>query len=72
MVRSFDELVAKAVVVDVTGWGFDWLNGRVSEQRPPWRYARLIADRLGQVGSALASTLAAVRSSRRPQCCLPG
>jgi len=52
-VRSFDELVAEAAAADVTGWRFDWLNGRATEERPPWGYAKLLADRLGQVESAL-------------------
>jgi hypothetical protein len=52
-VRSFDELVGDAAAADVTGWGFDWLNGRAIEERPPWGYAKLQADRLGQVESAL-------------------
>ncbi len=52
-VRSFDELVAEAAAADVTGWGFDWINGRATEDRPPWGYAKLLADRLGQVESAL-------------------
>jgi SAM-dependent methyltransferase len=53
MVRSFDELVGEAAAADVTGWGFDWLDGRAAEERPPWGYAKLLADRLGQVESAL-------------------
>lgn len=53
MVRSFDQLVAQAAAADVTGWGFDWLNGRAFEQRPPWGYAKLLADRLGRVASAV-------------------
>lgn len=51
--RSFEELVAEAEAADITGWGFDWLDGRATEERPPWGYARLLADRLAQVGSAL-------------------
>ena len=53
LIRTFDELVAEAAAADVTGWGFDWLNGRATEERPPWAYAKLLSDRLGQVGSAL-------------------
>ncbi len=53
MVRAFNDLVAEAVAADVSGWGFDWLDGRASEERPPWRYSHLLADRLGQVASAL-------------------
>ncbi len=51
--RSFDDLVAEAAAADVTGWGFDWLNGRATEERPPWGYAKLLAKRLTQVDSAL-------------------
>ncbi|QZY52343.1 class I SAM-dependent methyltransferase [Leucobacter tenebrionis] len=51
--RSFDELAAEAVRADVTGWGFEFLRGRATEQRPPWKYASLLAARLGSVSSAL-------------------
>jgi SAM-dependent methyltransferase len=52
-VRSFDDLVAEAAAADVSGWGFGWLDGRAAEERPPWSYAKLLADRLGRVESAL-------------------
>lgn len=51
--RSFEDLVDEAEAVDVSGWDFGWLDGRASEQRPPWGYSRLVAARLSQVGSAL-------------------
>ncbi len=51
--RPFEELVAESEAADVTGWGFGWLDGRATEERPPWAYARLLADRLGRVRSAL-------------------
>lgn len=51
--RSLDDLVAEAEAADVTGWGFGWLDGRATEERPPWGYARLLAARLATVGSAL-------------------
>lgn len=51
--RSFNALVAEAEAAHVTGWGFGWLDGRATEERPPWGYARLIADRLADVGCAL-------------------
>jgi SAM-dependent methyltransferase len=51
--RAFDELLAEAESVDVTGWDFSWLDGRATEERPPWGYARLLATRLPRVGSAL-------------------
>ena len=51
--RTFEELVDEAFAADVSGWGFDWLNARANEERPPWGYAKLLAGRLGQVQSAL-------------------
>lgn len=51
--KPCDELIDEAAVADVEGWGFDWLHGRATEERPPWGYARLMAERLTGVGSAL-------------------
>lgn len=51
--KPFDALVAEAEAADVSGWGFDWLIGRASEERPPWGYARLLAQRLAGIESAL-------------------
>lgn len=51
--QTFEELVSAAELADVTGWGFEWLAGRATEQRPPWGYARLLAARLAAVDSAL-------------------
>jgi hypothetical protein len=35
-VRTFSDLVDEAAAVDVSGWNFEWLEGRATEQRPPW------------------------------------
>ncbi len=51
--RTFDDLVDEAAMADVSGWDFGWLDGRATEERPPWGYARLLAERLGRVGSAV-------------------
>ncbi|WP_353649205.1 class I SAM-dependent methyltransferase [Nakamurella sp. A5-74] len=51
--RSFDELVSEAASADVSGWGFSWLDGRATEERPPWRFVRLLAERLGRAECAL-------------------
>jgi SAM-dependent methyltransferase len=51
--RSFDDLVREAEAADVTGWGFGWLDGRATEERPPWGYARLLAARLASARAAL-------------------
>jgi SAM-dependent methyltransferase len=52
-VRPFDELVDEAMAADMTGWRFDWLDGRASEERPPWGFSRLLAERLAAVRSAI-------------------
>lgn len=51
--RTFAELVDEAATVDVSGWDFGWLDGRATEERPPWGYSRLLASRLPDVASAL-------------------
>lgn len=51
--RGYEELVQEASAADVTGWGFEWLDGRATEERPPWGFARLLADRLATATSAL-------------------
>ncbi|WP_091532541.1 class I SAM-dependent methyltransferase [Microlunatus soli] len=51
--RSFEELITEAEAADVDGWGFGWLAGRATEERPPWGYARLLAQRLAAADSAL-------------------
>ena len=51
--RDFETLVNEAAEADVTGWGFDWLEGRATEERPPWGFATLLAGRLATVRSAL-------------------
>lgn len=51
--RAFEDLVSEAESADITGWGFSWLDGRATEERPPWGYSRLLSGRLAQVRSAL-------------------
>ena len=53
MDRSFAELVAEADAVDVTGWDFSWLDGRATEERPPWGYQRLMGEKIGQAAMTL-------------------
>jgi SAM-dependent methyltransferase len=52
-VRAYEELVAEAAAADVSGWDFGWLDGRATEERPPWGYARLLAADLATAPSAL-------------------
>ena len=51
--RAFEDLVAEADVADVSGWSFEWLDGRATEQRPSWGYQRLMGARLASANSAL-------------------
>lgn len=51
--RPFEDLVAEAVAADVTGWGFGWLDGRATEERPPWSYVRLLGSALAGADAAL-------------------
>ncbi|GGK15027.1 methyltransferase type 11 [Streptomyces camponoticapitis] len=51
--RGFDELIAEADAVSVDGWDFSWLDGRATEERPPWGYARSMAERMGRASAAL-------------------
>jgi len=50
---TFEELIADAEAADVTGWGFGWLDDRATEERPPWGYARLLAERWASARAAL-------------------
>lgn len=50
---SVETLIADAEAADVTGWGFGFIDGRATEERPPWGYARMMAERLARVESAL-------------------
>ncbi|HEX6344444.1 class I SAM-dependent methyltransferase [Umezawaea sp.] len=50
---GFEELVAEAAAVDVTGWDFSWLDGRATEERPPWGYQRLMGERIGRAEVSL-------------------
>jgi SAM-dependent methyltransferase len=50
---SCDELVTEAEAAPVDGWGFAWLDGRATEERPPWGYARVVARRMAGAAAAL-------------------
>jgi SAM-dependent methyltransferase len=50
---SFEDLLAEGAAVPVEGWDFSWFDGRATEERPPWGYSRMLADRMGAASSAL-------------------
>ena len=49
----FEELVSEAERAPITGWDFGWLDGRATEERAPWGYSKLLAERMTQASSAL-------------------
>ena len=53
MTRSFDDLVNEAAAADIEGWDFSWLNGRATEERPSWGYAKMMAKRMAAATAAL-------------------
>ncbi|WKT89933.1 class I SAM-dependent methyltransferase [Microbacterium maritypicum] len=53
MTDSFEALIEAGNSADVTGWDFAWLEGRATEERPPWGYARLLSERLGAASASL-------------------
>lgn len=50
---SFEDLVAEGAAVPVEGWDFSWFDGRATEQRPSWGYARLLGERMATATAAL-------------------
>ena len=51
--RSLAELIAEGDAVPVEGWDFSWFEGRATEERPAWGYARLLAERIGRAEAVL-------------------
>ncbi len=43
---SFEELLAEGAAIPVEGWDFSWFEGRATEERPPWGYAKLLGERM--------------------------
>lgn len=72
--RSFADLVAEGAAEPVEGWDFSWFEGRASEERPSWGYARMMAARMAGAlaaldiqtggGEVLATALAGVPEPR--------
>ncbi|TRO64927.1 class I SAM-dependent methyltransferase [Streptomyces sp. IB201691-2A2] len=50
---SFEELVAEGEAAPTEGWDFSWFEGRATEERPSWGYARAMAERLATAEAAL-------------------
>ncbi|MFJ4769289.1 class I SAM-dependent methyltransferase [Streptomyces uncialis] len=50
---GFSALVAEAEAAPVDGWDFSWFEGRATEERPSWGYARAMGERMGRASAAL-------------------
>ncbi|MFC8870893.1 methyltransferase domain-containing protein [Streptomyces sp. NPDC057148] len=50
---TFDDLVAEGAAVPTEGWDFSWFEGRATEARPSWGYARSLGGRLAGAGAVL-------------------
>jgi SAM-dependent methyltransferase len=50
---AFDDLLAEADAQSTDGWDFSWFDGRATEERPSWGYARLISERMATASAAL-------------------
>lgn len=50
---EFARLLAEGEAVPVEGWDFSWFDGRATEERPSWGYARMMAERMAQARAAL-------------------
>lgn len=53
MTGTFEELLEAGSSADVTGWDFSWLQGRATEERPPWGYAGELSRRLRGASASL-------------------
>ncbi|NEA62540.1 class I SAM-dependent methyltransferase [Streptomyces sp. SID12488] len=50
---TFEQLLAEGAAVPTDGWDFSWFEGRATEARPSWGYARAMGERLASVSAAL-------------------
>ncbi len=53
MTDTFHSLIEAGASADVSGWDFSWLDGRATEERPSWGYARQLHDRLERASAWL-------------------
>jgi SAM-dependent methyltransferase len=50
---SFEDLLAEGTAVPTAGWDFSWFEGRATEERPPWAYARQMGERMAVAAAGL-------------------
>jgi hypothetical protein len=72
MRRKFEDLVAEADAAPMEGWDFSWLDGRATEERPPWGYQRLLSERLPRVSAAMTRPSGTCQLGVRSRLCAYG
>ncbi|MFJ9564381.1 methyltransferase domain-containing protein [Streptomyces fuscichromogenes] len=50
---TFEDLVTEGAAVPTEGWDFSWFEGRATEARPSWGYARTAGGRLAHATAVL-------------------
>jgi SAM-dependent methyltransferase len=50
---DFEALVSEAADAAMSGWDFSWLDGRATEERPPWGFTGLLVPRVAAAGAVL-------------------
>ena len=53
MTKSFEELVDEGEAEPTEGWDFSWFEGRATEDRPSWSYARSLVPRVAATSAVL-------------------
>jgi len=51
--KRFEQLLAEGESEPTEGWDFSWFEGRATESRPSWGYARLLSQRMAVATVAL-------------------
>jgi SAM-dependent methyltransferase len=51
--ERFEKLVAEGMSAGFAGWDFQWLDGRMLQEDPPWDYAQLVKSQFPSVHSLL-------------------
>lgn len=75
MDATFDRLIAEGEAAPTQGWDFSWFDGRATEERPSWGYARSAGVRIGaaravldiQTGGAEVFAEALTAAAQRPR-----
>jgi SAM-dependent methyltransferase len=50
---TFEQLLAEGNSVPTAGWDFSWFEGRATEERPTWKYAQALRQRIDKAISLL-------------------